>query len=487
MSSWIPESIIYQVNLRALAAREPRNPIEAVDEQEDTRSPLVYLREGLPQLVKLGFTVLHLMPPFPMGFEARKGIGSPYAAADYYAVDPEHGTLEELRTLVQVVHEAGLHIILGLVPNHTARDHVWRREHPEYYVQDETGAPAFDLDWSDTAKLDYTQAGLRTAMIDMYTFWVEVGFDGFRLDMAHFINDKSFWNELTTTMSKRFPGRELLYLSECYGWEASADLFGRGLNGAYDDAFYKLWERMYGRNNAGESGLLPAEQLSFDWPEREALHFGGPAAAVMRWLTDCENLSGTAPGTAPYLARYTDNHDEGRGIYRFGEGVVRAANVIVFCSAHALPFILTGQEFGAANRPSIHERIQHCDKGYRQTDHDGYPQRDGVEFEGNIFARSAAKRASLYAFYQGLIQLRKQCPELVYGRFEPLDVQEEAPAEQSSVVAFDRILDGQTVRVAVNVGAETRQINAVLFEGVVLWGEPPTEGLLPWQAIVVRR
>ncbi len=64
-----------------------------------------------------------------------------------------------------------------------------------------------------------------------------------------------------------------------------------------------------------------------------------------------------------WLARYTDNHDEGRGLHRFGEGAVKAMMQLVFMAPHTLPFILCGQEFGAANRPSIHERMGVCDKG----------------------------------------------------------------------------------------------------------------------------
>ena len=79
-TSWLASAVIYQVNLRSLAARDPRNAIEAVVEKPLAESPLAYLTRHLPRLRRLGFNVLYLLPPYPIGHFARKGIGSPYAS-----------------------------------------------------------------------------------------------------------------------------------------------------------------------------------------------------------------------------------------------------------------------------------------------------------------------------------------------------------------------------------------------------------------------
>ena len=83
MDDWIRGAINYQVNLRSLAAREPRNAIEAANEQELASSPLAYLARNISILAELGITVPHIMPPFPMGKSVRKGIGSPYSVRNY--------------------------------------------------------------------------------------------------------------------------------------------------------------------------------------------------------------------------------------------------------------------------------------------------------------------------------------------------------------------------------------------------------------------
>ena len=221
-----------------------------------TTSPLAYLAEHLDTIKKLGVTVLHLMPPFPMGKLLRKGIGSPYAVRDYKAVDEEHGSIEELKALVESAHREGLKIILGMVPNHTSRDHVWAKAHPDYYVKAPDGTMAYDIDWTDTAKLNYEEPSLREAMIDVYDYWLSFlgnndGFDGFRVDMAHFINDLTFWNDALPTLKNGHSNRQLLFMAECYGMENNIDLFARGFNAAYDDDFYKCGLYFYGSGQEG--------------------------------------------------------------------------------------------------------------------------------------------------------------------------------------------------------------------------------------------
>ena len=125
--SWIDEAVIYQINLRSLAAREPRNAIEAIVEAAVDESPLVYVTGNLEKIAELGVNVLYLCPPYPIGIEGRKGIGSPYSSSDFMAVEPEYGTIDEIKAFVGRAHELGLKVIFDITPNHTSRDHVWTK------------------------------------------------------------------------------------------------------------------------------------------------------------------------------------------------------------------------------------------------------------------------------------------------------------------------------------------------------------------------
>ncbi|MFH0953893.1 MAG: alpha-amylase family glycosyl hydrolase [Verrucomicrobiota bacterium] len=508
MKRWVSSAVIYQVNLRALAAREPRNAFEAAYEKRDTRSPLAYLTKNLPLLKKLGVNVLYLMPPYPMGLQDRKGIGSPYSIHDFRGVDPEHGTLDELADFVRRAHKSRMRVILDITPNHTSRDHEWVSSHPEYYVKDSLGAIFYDADWSDTAKLDYANADLRREMVGVYDYWLSFlgpgrsglpalreqagqpdGVDGFRLDMAHLINDRGFWNQAVPELRARHPDRELLFLAECYGTQNNLDLFSRGINAAYDDDFYKVCQYLYALSPAGQSVIRPSPEAkgNADFLDKyEAFKVNGIAGAMEAALLNYEST--LPPGEdSPRLARYTDNHDEGRGLYRFGEGAVRAVSQLAFFSNHCIPFLLTGQEFGALNRPSIHNRIGPCDKGRRILRADGAHAEEGVEFEGNLFARTPDERAAWYRFYRELIQLRLKNRELTHGKFLLVDVGEACRRPERTVVAFERRLRRSAIRCAVNLGPEPRRLGlASLFEGKVLYGSLEGDVLLPFSSVVVR-
>lgn len=506
MNHWISSSVIYQINLRAIASREPRNPIEAARERPEALSPLAYVAGHLAGLKRLGANLLYFLPPYPIGDAFRKGIGSPYSIRDFKAIDAEYGTLEEMRELVRRAHELGFKVIFDITPNHTSRDHVWISSNPEFYVRRDDGEVFHDCDWSDTAKLDYRQPALRQAMIDIYDFWLGFlgdgdGIDGFRLDMAHFINDRGFWNEAMPELRKRHAARELLFLAECYGRENNLDLFARGINAAYDDDFYKVAQYFYGIDERGNSLVLPDPGLPRNDGFRDrydAFLEGGLAGAFACALTNYERVLPANGG--PWLARYTDNHDEGRGLYLWGAGAVRAVSTLAFLSGHCLPFLLTGQEFGAENRPSIHGRLHPIGKMRRVLADDAPPmapdagareagirEEAAVEAEPNVFARTPAARAAWFEFYRGLIRLRLHQPALQRGSFELVDPGEDAPRNRRTVVAFDRKLGRWILRCAVNLGDRPRKLSrADLFAGPVLFGGWQDAELPAFSALVVR-
>ena len=498
MKHWIASSVIYQINLRGLAAREPRNAIEAAKEKPLTESPLAYVAKNLAAIKKLGANVLYFMPPYPIGHAFRKGIGSPYSIRDFRAIEPEYGTLDEMKDLVRRAHKLGFKVIFDITPNHTSRDNVWITRHPEFYVKREDGAVFFDCDWSDTAKLDYTQPALRREMTAIYDYWLSFlgpdakgqpdGIDGFRLDMAHFINDKSYWDEAMPDLRARHAGRELLFLAECYGIGNNIDLFDRGINAAYDDDFYKVCANFYGITEDGTSTIVPAAGLAgnHDFKDRyEAFLHGGIAGAFERALLNYEEKY--RKQGAPFVARYSDNHDEGRGFYLFGPEATKAVNMLVFMAPRTLPFILTGEEFGAVNRPPIHDRMNPIGKRRRIQCADHVREQESVEFEGNSFARDPAERAAIYRLFQDLIRLRTKNKEFVRGGFHLIDAGEDCQPSQRAVVAFERTLGNSTVCCAVNLGPHPRRLrHAERFAGAPLFGALH-DGVLPaFSAVAVR-
>ena len=133
------------------------------------------------------------MPIHPIGVEGKKGsLGCPYANRDYRDVNPEYGTMEDFKKLVEEIHRRDMKCIIDVVYNHTSPDAVLLQEHPEFYYHDENGSTGNKIgDWSDVIDLDYDVPGLWDYQIETLMGWARV-VDGFRCDVASFV-PVSFW------------------------------------------------------------------------------------------------------------------------------------------------------------------------------------------------------------------------------------------------------------------------------------------------------
>ena len=301
------------------------------------------------------------------------------------------------------------------------------------------------------------------------------------MDMAHFISDLSFWDE-TIPLLRRRCRQPILFMAECYGSRARHDLLKRGFDAVYDDRLYKLFELFYGIDRDGRSILLPSSRAAArpEWKAAFSLYRRGGIAALIRDHLDQSLAFLQRQSAQCRLVRYTENHDEGRAPYRFGPEAARVLSALVFLAPRSLPYILCGQEFGALNRPSIHDRIRPCEKGRRIKTPRRVAWQDGVEFEGNIFARDPAQRRDLFAFYNALITLHRRFPQLSNAGYQPLDPAEDAPPGRRSILAFTRTLARHRLNCILNLGDQPRRIGAGnILSGKPLIGEPPADGILP--------
>ena len=154
--AWLRDGVIYEIFPRDFSAAGDLNGVTA----------------RLDDLQRLGVNILWIMPIHPIGEKERKGsFGSPYSIKDYYAIDSNYGTLDDLKRLVSEAHKRGMKVIMDIVANHTAWDSVLMA-HPEYYKHDSTGKiippePA----WTDVAGLNYANPQLREYMIGMLKYW----------------------------------------------------------------------------------------------------------------------------------------------------------------------------------------------------------------------------------------------------------------------------------------------------------------------------
>lgn len=175
----IAQGVLYEVNLRQFTNEGTFNAFA----------------EELPKVKALGVNILWFMPTFPISTTKSKGpLGSYYAVSDYKAVNPEYGSLEDLKSLVNQAHALGMYVIFDWVPGHTGWDHVWIKDHPEFYLKNEAGEIIDPIDprtgesfgWTDVADLDYENEAMRAAMKEAMLYWIEeVDIDGYRVDQAY--------------------------------------------------------------------------------------------------------------------------------------------------------------------------------------------------------------------------------------------------------------------------------------------------------------
>lgn len=226
---WISRASVYEVNIRQYTREGSFREFE---------SHLARLRD-------MGVDILWFMPVHPISKTDRKGsLGSYYAVADYYGINPEFGDMEDFKTLVRNAQRQGMKVIIDWVPNHTGADHYWLESHPEFYVRDSTGNPQYAFDWSDTRELNYDNTAMRDSMVAAMQYWVkETGIDGFRVDVASEV-PADFWEEAIPKLRKLKP---LFLLAEA----DNAELHKAGFNASYPwEVFHVMKGIAAGERNA---------------------------------------------------------------------------------------------------------------------------------------------------------------------------------------------------------------------------------------------
>src|SRR5882672_3092846 len=204
---WYKDAVFYEVYVRGF-----------YDSNGDGIGDFRGLTEKLDYLQWLGVDCLWLLPIF-----ASPQRDGGYDISDYYAILPEYGTLEDFQDFLAAAHARGIRVIGDLVLNHTSDQHSWFQESrlsPDspkrnWYVWSDTDAKYLDarIIFSDTERanwawdeqagafywhrffshqpdLNYDNPEVQQAMLDVVAFWLEIGFDGFRIDAVPYLFER---------------------------------------------------------------------------------------------------------------------------------------------------------------------------------------------------------------------------------------------------------------------------------------------------------
>ena len=306
---WTKNATIYQVNLRQFTAEGTFRAAE----------------NHLPRLRELGADILWLMPIHKIGEKNRKGtLGSPYSVKDYYSVNPEFGTLDDLKHFVNAAHQQGMYVILDWVANHTAWDNNLAVEHPEWYDRDYKGdfRPTPWWDWSDIIDLDFKHAGLRKYMTDAMKYWVmEANIDGYRCDVAGFV-PVDFWNNVRRELDQIKP---VFMLAE---WE-SRDLHAEAFDMTYAWSWYDAVHQITQGDKTDLSGLF----VYYSWNESSY-----PAESIRM----------------TFVTNHDKNAWEGTEFEQFGKGLEAA--MVLSVIGEGMPLVYNGQEAGNTRRLQFFEK-----------------------------------------------------------------------------------------------------------------------------------
>jgi cyclomaltodextrinase len=338
--AWMDTAIIYEIFPRHFSDEGTLNAVTG----------------KLDQLHALGVNVLWIMPVHPIGELHRVGaLGSPYAARDFYAIDPALGTKEDFARLVESAHARNMRVILDIAANHTAWDSVMMA-YTAFYAHDKGGHPFSPHGWNDVAGLDYNNPALRQYMVDMFVYWLKTyNLDGFRCDAASFV-PTSFWEQLRPALEAVKP--DVLLLAEA----SNPDLMTKAFDLDY------AWPLLHTFNDVIEHGK-PASAIEAVWKE-QAIAF---------------------PKGAKHML-ISDDHDEPRATVRYGNSGALAASALVF-TLPGVPMLYNGMEAGDATpsgSPALFEKHQ-------------------------VYWGSGQKNSEFSAFYDAIIRLRASSTALQHG------------------------------------------------------------------------
>lgn len=423
----------------------------------------------LPYLAELGIGGIWLMPIHPS--PSYHG----YDVSDYMGVNPEYGTLADLRELLARAHELGMRVIIDFVPNHSSDEHPWFRsslagdpEYVDYYVwHDGQAAPP---PWRGTRggsawheaptggahylglfsprmpDLDHRNPEVVAEMKEVARFWLGQGVDGFRVDaIQHIIESEE--GRISNT-------------EETYAWVADLAAFMRE-EAPHAFLVGETWTELPAILRYHEAGL----HMSFDYPlwrtllaaiqARSAADLGDHLAQNERHYP-----AGAARGT------FLSNHDQTRpatllSFLRRDEARMKLAAGLLL-TLPGTPFLYYGEEIGMPDGPGSFDVEKRTPMRWEEADDEGRfgfstaaPWTDpGEPLPGVSVAAQRADERSVWHAYRRLIELRNASPALNRGDLTLLDGGDRA------LLAVARSADGQRRVVLANLS--TREVEVEL-------------------------
>lgn len=387
--AWITNGIMYQINPRAFT---PEGTLKAAEAK-------------LPHISAAGATIVYLCPVFVADDDMNRDFWSPrqkasgmdnprnpYRMKDYYHVDPEYGTDDDLRSFIKSAHALNLRVMLDMVYLHCGPKPVFLEEHPDFVKRDAQGNVQ-NAAWSFPG-LNFESPELREYLWKNMEYWVtEFDADGFRMDVADGIA-LEFWEEARRRLEKIRP--DIGMLAE--GTRTRDQLYAFDLN--YGFPFWGKVKPVFDKE-------LPVSEI--------------------RKIK--EEMARVRPRGARFM-HCIDNHDisnddyTGRVEKRWTEQGVEAALAMLY-TLDGTPMLYCGQEICDTRRHSI------------------FGNKNGCHIDWSTADSEPAKRRM--AFCKKMSEMRLSRPELTSGSLVWLD-----NSVPNDVLSYARVLGERSTTIVIN-------------------------------------
>ena len=426
-----------------------------------------YLNDGDPKSGKsLGVEGLWLTPVFSSPSYHK------YNTTDYYTIDPQFGTMDDLKELIDLCHKRGVKIILDLVMNHTSRSCEWFKKFAAAQQKGDTSDPYYDFYTfvrsaaekpagrtfslvpgasslvecnfdTDMPELNYSSVFVRQTMFDVAKYYLDLGVDGFRFDAAKYIyfNDTNgsvnFWRLFISELLMEKP--DIYTVAEVWDSDNVTDKYAEVFN-------------CFNFTCSQQTGLF-AETAK-----------GGNAGRVSSYV-ESYTKKVREKNSGAFIVPFIANHDTDRaaGYLPDASGHMQiAANMYIL--GPGSPFIYYGEELGMRGSRGSANTDANRRLAMVWGDGDTVKDPEGTTYDpSNQVQQGAAQQIaaddSLLTYYKKLLMIRAANPEIAKGEYKALS------AEGTKVGGFVSTLSGSSVCVLHNPSGSSETVDLSKLKG----------------------
>ena len=484
--SWLNQSVFYEIFVRSFYDHDG----DGIGDFKGLTEKLDYLNDGNPRTDKdLEIRGIWLMPML----ESSSYHG--YDVVDYYKIERDYGTGEDFQDFIAAAHKRGIKVIMDLVLNHTSSRHPWFIEScrakaskeggkADWYVWEDAIPQGWARPWGEGKSEDvwhykdgyYYYAAFSADMPDLnyankevigqikmvIKYWLDKGIDGFRLDGARFLAEKSGGVSGQADLKET---HEVLIELANYAKSINKECILAGevwADNKIISAYYGQGDELDRVFNFDLAGAIISSINSNDYNKIEAV------------LQLMDKYNAPPDFYSPFLT----NHDQNRVASELNgdTGKLKLAATLLL-SIKGTPFIYYGEEIGMTGRDR-HERIR-TPMQWDDTKNAGFTTGKPWEELQDNFKRINVKseelqKSSLLNYYKKLIRImNKYCKLLDEGARRLLT------ADNEKIYAYAYVSDTENLLFIHNFNdTEARNVNLDIYNSGFVKKEYRAEDLL---------